>query len=314
MTRPTESSDDRDLHAVQDAYRALPPAEPGAALDARVRAAIAAELANTAAKDVADAPARPAAAKVIVFPWWRRASLPLAAAATVMLAVGIGRFWFVGGGYEDAPGSVTDAPPAAVAPAAQPASPAQDGATPAADARVSESESESGQNRHRPQADQASTLKSPEAFPKKQPGPPPAEDMATQRKAEPVEPAAANTQEGLDAAAQAERPEHERKAAARSAETARQAVAAPAPSPAAEVPAAKASAPTAPAAGAAARGAGSDAAAPGDTATFDEIRRLLREQRHDEARALLKRWRDTHPDVTPPEDLRALAAELDRAP
>ena len=43
-------------------------------------------------------------------------------------------------------------------------------------------------------------------------------------------------------------------------------------------------------------------------ATFDQIRRLLAEHRRNTARAILKRWRDTHPDAPLPADLKALEA------
>ena len=64
------------LQEVRDAYGGLPPLEPGAALDARVRAAVAAEL---------------AAGRVVPLPHprWRRVALPLATAATLVIAVGL---------------------------------------------------------------------------------------------------------------------------------------------------------------------------------------------------------------------------------
>ncbi|MCX9155779.1 hypothetical protein OPU71_06520 [Niveibacterium sp. 24ML] len=311
MTRPTESADDRDLHEVQDAYRALPPAEPGAALDARVRAAVAAELARATP---ADAEAPRATAKVIAFPWWRRASLPLAAAATLMVAVGLGRMWFVDGLADRAPDSAYEPAPVAVqeAPA-----PAPEAATAALDAAPAES-------RAAPVLPQ--TAKPTQSVAKAITEAPPAPKSAPQK-------ADTRTEEdavvfrGLERAAPPPPPaEAEAKAEAkpestkqadsarleRSAESlnAAPAMAAPAPVQAAkpaasEVPAAKAMQK---------RAISADMAAPLDTETFDEVRRLLRDQRPDEARALLKRWREAHPGATLPEDLRALAAELDRAP
>jgi negative regulator of sigma E activity len=85
MTRPDPHADDPALQEVQDAYRNLPPIQPDAALDARVRAAVAAEV-------LAGAPSRPEArVTVIPFRRWRRAAVPLTAAAAVLVAIGVSR-------------------------------------------------------------------------------------------------------------------------------------------------------------------------------------------------------------------------------
>lgn len=76
MTPPIDDAD------VREAYRELPAPEPSAGLDARVRAAVAAELAAGSA-------GRAATARVIPFPRWRRVALPLATAATVLVAAGL---------------------------------------------------------------------------------------------------------------------------------------------------------------------------------------------------------------------------------
>lgn len=304
MTRPADSADHPDkgaLREVQDAYRALPPAEPTAELDARVRAAVAAELAGTG---VADNTAPAATAKVIEFPWWRRASIPLAAAATLMLAVGLGRMWFVEGMSERAPDSPYQAPatvqeavPAADAPAA-PAAPA------AAEPRVSDAQPLGAKPSAAPKQRIADAPPAAKADPQKSDSAV-AEDAVIFRgleRAAPPPPAEAEAKR--DAAPQADSARRERSAESLNA--------APAPAPAV-APAAKPAASQTPAAKAMQKRA-AEAALPNDASTFDEIRRLLRDQHRDDARALLKRWRDTHPGVTLPEDLRALAAELDRAP
>ena len=308
MTRPTESADHVDagaLQEVQDAYRALPPAEPGAALDAQVRVAVAAELAKAGTVET-DAPA--SAAKVIEFPWWRRASLPLAAAATLMLAVGVGRMWFVEGMSERAPDTPYPAPPAAVQEAAPTAADAaQAPAAPAAaEPRTTDIQQPAAQADAAPKQAIADAPPSAKSAARKADAET-AEDAVIFRgveRAAPPPPAEAETKR--EAAAQADSTRRERSAESLNAAPA---AAAPAPAqsakPAAEAPAAKLMQK---------RALASDTPSAEDSQTFEDIRRLLREQRHDDARALLKRWRDAHPGVTLPEDLRALAAELDRAP
>ncbi len=305
MTRPADSADHPDdgaLRDVQDAYRALPPAEPGAALDAQVRAAVAAELANVGAVEATEPTAT---SKVIVFPWWRRASLPLAAAATLMLAVGLGRMWFVEGMSERAPDSPYQAPPAAAQEAAPVASDAP-AAPVAAEPREANLQPQIAKPGATPKQGIADTPPAAKAAPQKSDATT-TEDAVIFRgleRAAPPPPAEAEAKR--EAATQADSARRERSAESLNA--------APAPAPAV-APTAKPAASEAPAAKAMQKRAiSADMAAPLDAETFDEIRRLLREQRHEDARALLKRWRDTHPGVTLPEDLRALAAELDRAP
>lgn len=306
MTRPADSADHPDegaLREVQDAYRALPPAEPGAALDARVRAAVAADLAGAR---VADDTAPAATARVIEFPWWRRASIPLAAAATLMLAVGLGRMWFVEGMSERAPDSpyqapatVQEAAPAADAPAA-PAAPA------AADPRVSNAQPQETKPSAAPKQSITATPPPAKSAPQKSDSAVAEEAVIFRGLERAAPPPPAEAEAKRDAATQADSARRERSAESLNA--------APAPAPAV-APAVKPAASEAPAAKAMQkRAVSADMAAPADAETFDEIRRLLRDQHRDDARALLKRWRDAHPGVTLPEDLRALAAELDRAP
>ncbi|WP_374514707.1 hypothetical protein [Niveibacterium sp.] len=303
MTRPADSADHPDegaLREVQDAYRALPPAEPGAALDARVRAAVAADLAGAR---VADDTAPAATARVIEFPWWRRASMPLAAAATLMLAVGLGRMWFVEGMSERAPDSpylapatVQEAAPAADAPAA----PA------AAEPRVSNAQPQGAKPSTAPKPHIADVPPAAKAAPQKSDSAVAEEAVIFRGLERAAPPPPAEAEAKRDAAPQADSARRERSAESLNA--------APAPAPAV-APAVKPAASEAPAAKAMQkRAVSADMAAPADAETFDEIRRLLRDQHRDDARALLKRWRDAHPGVTLPEDLRALAAELDRAP
>jgi hypothetical protein len=66
-----------DLQEVRAAYRELPPPLPGIELDARVRAAVATELAGGAT------------GRVVPLRRWRRVALPLATAATVIVAVSL---------------------------------------------------------------------------------------------------------------------------------------------------------------------------------------------------------------------------------
>jgi hypothetical protein len=128
MTRP-EDDLARDelagLQQVQAAYRGLPPVEPDADLDARVRAAVAAVLAVDAAA-TANASAIPAAipasgpagpGRVVPFPHWRRVALPLAAAASLVIGVGL---WRMRAPPEAMTASVVEAPAAS-----QPATPAE---------------------------------------------------------------------------------------------------------------------------------------------------------------------------------------------
>lgn len=82
MIRP----DDPDLNAereVGEAYRAQPCPEPSAELDARIRAAVQSEVSGQARS-----------ARLFAFPWWRHAGPPLAVAASVLIAVGLGHRWF----------------------------------------------------------------------------------------------------------------------------------------------------------------------------------------------------------------------------
>jgi hypothetical protein len=85
MTPPDLHPDERTPQDLQDAYRSLPPVEPDAALDARVRAAVAAEVASSKAT----VPGQRGA--VLPFRRWRRAALSFAAAAAVLVAIGIGQ-------------------------------------------------------------------------------------------------------------------------------------------------------------------------------------------------------------------------------
>lgn len=321
MTRPTESAEHIDagaLHEVQDAYRALPPAEPGAALDARVRAAVAAELAGTQAA----APAlQHAGAKLIAFPWWRRASLPLAAAATLMVAVGIGRMWFVDGFSDRAPDKAYAPAPTQLPEAIAPEAPAATTTAAQAESReaaVMPQAAQPGEPLAKSVAQpQAGAAPAPKAAPQKadarpeedavvfrsleRAAPPPPSESQTEAQAEAKAAAKAEASAQVDSARRARSAESPKAAPALAAPPP-----APAPIPAeSDVPAAKAMKKSAISAG---------TASPTDSETFEEIRRLLREQGPDEARALLKRWREAHPGVTLPEDLRALAAELDRAP
>ncbi|GAA5176148.1 hypothetical protein GCM10025771_10120 [Niveibacterium umoris] len=309
MTRPTESADYIDagaLQEVQDAYRALLPAEPGATLDARVRAAVVAEL------DADSGAAERPTAQVIAFPWWRRARVPLAAAATLVLAVGLGRFWFDDGGYRDAPGIAYEPAPAALpAPASvaeQVAAKQEVDARGKTDVSAEKKSAEPQREAAPPRAQAAFDAPAPQAFPKQATpaAPPPAEEdevryrSADRAVAKPAPPATATQ------ATEARRE--------RAAESGVAASVAPPPAPAA-APAAKAIANEAPAARLMQKRAlAEDSAASPDAETFDEIRRLMREQRRDDARAVLKRWRDAHPGATLPEDLRAFAAEVERAP
>ena len=122
MTRPEDdvAADELPgLQQVQAAYRALPPVEPDAALDGRVRATVAAELAVPAEAIPAASPAAPG--RVVRFPRWRRVALPLAAAASLVVGVGL---WRMREPREAMTATVAEAP-AAVQPAAPAALPEQ---------------------------------------------------------------------------------------------------------------------------------------------------------------------------------------------
>lgn len=76
---------------VGEVYRDLPPLEPSAELDARIRAAVAQELveANIEGNVGEEKPH-----SCIVLPWWRRPGIPMALAASLLIIVGLGGGWF----------------------------------------------------------------------------------------------------------------------------------------------------------------------------------------------------------------------------
>jgi hypothetical protein len=81
MNEPREPVRPQEWDEVQRAYREAPTPVPAVQLDARVRAAVEAELAARTA--------RPQAARVVPFRPWSRLAVPLAAAATIVVAVGV---------------------------------------------------------------------------------------------------------------------------------------------------------------------------------------------------------------------------------
>ncbi len=262
MTRPNPHADDPALQEVQDAYRNLPPIQPDAALDARVRAAVAAEV-------LAGAPSSPEArGTVIPFRRWRRAAVPFTAAAAVLVAIGVSRLQPpapelapVGAPHLAARREhsvVPQAAPAAMMLAAPP--PLEPASPPPASRPVP--------------SDSSAPLDLPMVT-----GPPPAQaDLQTNDF-----PNYSMGEQRLRGIAQG--------AVAQDKVNASPIAAAAAPSRASRTPAAP------------------SAASSEDTAAFEEIRRLLAENRRDDARMRLKRWREAHLGAPLPADLEPLAAE-----
>lgn len=250
--------------AVSDAYRELPQAQPSAALDARVRSGVADALAH-----------EPAEPEVAPRKGWRRATVPLAIAATLVVAFGVGSLWLHEGGRQAGISPVPPGePPMKIATAPQ-ADAARPQSAPAAETPAGPGASQA-EREEAPQADVAPAALSRE----------PAAERAA-----PVAPAV-----GAIAPAPIETP------------MAKPALPPPPPPPEHEMSASRArlheSIAPAPAA----------AQARDEGPTLDIVRDLLHAGRRGAAKLVLLRWRESHPDAEIPEDLRLLAAELEVTP
>ena len=305
MSKPTDSAVPHD-DAVSDAYRDLPPREPTAALDARVRALVQAELASKA-------PAAPAEqdeadghhlAEVIPLPPPRRNwTVPLAAAASFLGALTIGLWWFGGvfGQHEEKAlltfEETASEPAVVVAQAEKPASVA---AAPVVSEQPA-SELPASAPTVLAQADTAT-----------QPAPP----VAAKSEQAPIPAAPAAAPPAPSAAAPAAREAFSPPKAAEPAAAAPSADSAAGPSASSDGTALRKAAPTAtgtlaaPMAGnqaQAEQGASAAAAKPARPApTLESIRRLKRDAKESEARAEFHRWLLRHPGAVVPEDLRGL--------
>lgn len=300
MSKRTDSAVPHD-DAVSETYRDLPPREPGAALDARVRALVQAELTSKAAQqpiEAEEAEGHQVAEVILLPPPRRNWTVPLAAAASFLGALTLGLWWFGGviGPHEEKalltfeetasepaaavvaqaekPASVTAAPvvseqPASELPASAPTVLAQaDTATQPAPPVAAK-------------AEQTPLPAAPAA------APPPAREAFSP--STPAEPAAAAAPSADSPAGASAPPDVAlRKAAPTTAGT----IAAPMAGNQAQ----------------AEQGASAAAAAkPARPApTLESIRRLKRDAKEAEARAEFHRWLLRHPGAIVPEDLRGL--------
>jgi hypothetical protein len=261
MTAPDPTPEDAALREVQEAYRDLPRAEPSAALDARVRVAVAAEVGT----EPASTPRRDS--RVLAFARWRRAALPFAAAAAVLVAIGVNQL-------EQRPEmhyvARSDAPTSrALESAPAPAKEIHEER-----ARLEPTPTPPPPPAFRPPTARAPVIDLPVVM-----GPPPAAKAAPANEAAELAAAQRSRADAMSSRAGGAMSEVAPMAALSAAPTA-------SPAPAAVA--------TPPMEGG---------------ATFEQIRRLLAEHRRDAARAILKRWRETHPDAPLPADLKALETD-----
>jgi hypothetical protein len=266
MNEPREPVTPGEWQEVQRAYREAPPPGPSAGLDARVRAAVEAELAASGAEPTQSA-------QVIEFPRWRRVAVPLATAATIVVAIGVA--WFERTNTSGTPVIVTSAS----IPEAKDA--------PADPARIADA----GNATERP-----ATLKLDMPTPVAAPSTPPV--MARSAAPDPaaaLPPALAPPPPPALAPAPAAEP---------AAASDRLLAAKPAPAQRSEQRVAGAEA--------TANGALAEVAAPVPPATLEQVRQLLRDGQREAARAVFKRWREAHTTEAVPDDLKALATEAAR--
>jgi len=345
MNEHPNTPDEMDAEAAEHvgaAYRRLPAAEPSATLDARIRAAVAAELAQGASgsEPAADQPA----AEVIQFPWWRRASAPLALAASLVVALGLGQWWFLEGGALHAPGASEQLPPAEPAAAVEAqkevaAAPAVAGlAAPVSEsadrARAVAAEPKAAAEApvlaaRKPATEPSAAEARADAAPPKKATPSSLADAQSESAVDarremkataeqqgatatpPAEPRAATAALREEAAANQARAEEAqpRVAAARARKAEAEPSAAPAP-PLAAAPAPAPAAVSAPAPGAFAADVVSEQAraekAGREDPALRHVRELLAQGKTLEARTALERWRKAHPEASVPEDLRPL--------
>lgn len=316
MTTPHDDPDGDALREVGAAYRELPPPSPDAALDARVRAAVAAELGTPAG----GASAR--SGQVIAFPRSPRALRGFALAATVLAAVGIGyslqdrevvpalakrdvaplerrpsereldesglRQLATGPSSTAVPMSApaprsapvpVAAPAPAPAPAIAPMPAAVEPQTTGASSAAAGAEGERSRADARERAADSLNVVASRASADVVAAPPPPPLPAALFKAEPPAPAPVPARASADQNRQAESAASAIAAGALPRTAAKLAKPAP-PDP--------------------------------DAATFESIRRLLGEQRIVEAREQLRRWHDEHRDHAVPSDLQPLLADPPR--
>jgi hypothetical protein len=311
--------------AVSEAWQALPQAEPSAGLDARVRAGVAAIL---EAENDGSAPR----AEVVRFPAWRRAAAPVAIAATMVLAFGVSHLWMQDeGGFAPAPAPapapVSDANEAPLIAAAPQASGEQANMEEAAKPAVPVAKAEPRAARERVEGKRESQARIERARQK--------EDVESRRAAEqladarvvskpapaaasvvplaaapapfsPIAPAPAPAPVAARRDAGALQPGVAAKTTDSARMQSRSAAFAAAPAveaaPAVSAPASAAPPPPVPE---------RSLAENVQTPTLTMVRDALRDGRRDDAKSAWKRWREAHPQAEVPDDLRALAAEVD---
>jgi hypothetical protein len=284
MNEPREPVRPQEWDEVQRAYREAPTPAPSAPLDARVRAAVEAHLAASAA--------RPRAAQVIPFRRWRRLAVPLAAAATVVMAMGVvwlGHTSTTGNSALVASAPVAEQEQLAVEPAA-----AADAAKMAASPRM-ELVQEQTQRKPVSQLPASSALP---AVPRRDAPPPPAAPPAIM-----VAPMAMGDMLAAPMPAPVQSTDLRLAGSAPARELARDA---------AEPAAAKAAPVARSVAAATANGVLAEATSQVSPASLEQVRQLLRVGQNEAARALFKHWREAHAAEPVPEDLKALAGETAR--
>lgn len=298
---------------VGEVYRDLPPLEPSAELDARIRAAVAQELVEANMEgDVGEE--KPHSCTVL--PWWRRPGIPMALAASLLIIVGLGGGWFFTDRFVRQPDSGSFQLAQAPAPDVVPAPAAADlpeqqvkEAAPALDSLQA--------SRHEPLRE----LSPPP------PASPPVEekqarttatgkldathdhvpDVEAQMSAAPSlssPPAAASLPARTSGDPLSETPDHdgagtveEKLYRSTRANHQHQKMSATPSQPSSVSPDLRSL----------------NAARPDsmDSTTLAKLRELLEAGRRDEARNLLKTWREKHPDVSVPEELLPLLRELE---
>lgn len=309
MTHPMDKSlFDQDGPAeqeVREVYRNLPHPEPGTALDARIRAAVAQELQGEEKSH-----------SCIVLPWWQRPGIPMALAASLLIAVGLGGGWFFADRFVNQPDSgrfqlaqapVADVPATADAPemlakeavAVPDASrkPQHERVPPLPAPHVAEHKlaGEVVSGRLEAVQDHAPDVEMREPPVPATPSlPAPASLSAPENRLSETHPV-----DGRGAAEQRFFREDARLGAAKARENA--------------LPMAARSSQDNDDFGVSKRGPGPDSAVPAsmDATTLARLRALLEAGRRDEARDLLRVWRRNYPDVLVPEELGSLLKELE---
>ncbi len=251
--------------AVSDAYRELPQPEPAASLDAQIRASVANVVANETVVE-----ARHASAP---HPAWRRAAPPMAIAATLVIAFGVGSLWLRDGGQH---AELTPIP-AAISPTDVATAPETTAAKESAPTVVTQLPPAQRAAPKTSLADAVPAAAVPAPPPKLERAAAPASELAPMEKVEPQTPAEAPL---------AAKP-----------------AAAPVPEPGLAAPRARVQHEPV-------RAAAPPATVREDSdSSLDTVRDLLRAGHRTAAKEALLRWRESHPGAEIPDDLRLLAAE-----